>query len=61
MNQFERVVAEPTWNGNEGHRGCLDEMFQALIEKRKPETISSVCMALVYGALQSTKKGHKVK
>jgi predicted dehydrogenase len=63
MNQYERVVVEPTWNGNEGHRGCLDEMFQALIEQRKPETDSTdniKSMAMVYGALQSAKEGRKV-
>jgi hypothetical protein len=63
MNQFERVVVEPTWNGNEGHQGCLDEIFQALIEKRKPETDSTdniKSMAMVYGALKSAKEGRKV-
>ena len=27
-----------TWDGREGHEGCLDEMFNALLQERKAET-----------------------
>lgn len=62
-NTFNRVEPEMTWNGKEGHEGCFDEMFSALIEGRTAETdcrdnIKS--MAMVFGALESAKKGEKV-
>jgi predicted dehydrogenase len=57
------VDASLTWQGREGHEGCLDEMFNALIQGRKAETdcrdnINS--MAMVFGALESAKTGRKV-
>ena len=59
----ERVETSYSWDGREGHEGCLDEMFNALLQERKPETdcrdnIKS--MAMVFGALESAKKGRKV-
>lgn len=64
INDYQRVEAEYLWNGREGHHGCLDEMFQALVDGRKAETdcrdnIKS--MAMVFSALESAKKGLKVK
>src|SRR5665647_2654402 len=32
LNEFQRVEAPLTWEGREGHQGCLDEMFAALLE-----------------------------
>ena len=51
------------WSGKDGHFGCLDEMFAALIEDRKAETdctdnIHSVSM--VYKAIESAMTGKKV-
>lgn len=63
MNKFQRREMELNWPGQEGHRGCLDEMFQALAEQRKPETDGTdniKSMAMVYGALQSAREGRKV-
>ncbi len=59
----ERVETSYLWDGREGHEGCLDEMFNALLQERKAETdcgdnIKS--MAMVFGALESAKKGRKV-
>jgi predicted dehydrogenase len=55
--------AEVTWDGREGHWGCLDEMFASLEEDRLAETscfdnIKSTTM--VFGAIQSAKLGQKV-
>ena len=55
--------ADNRWNGQEGHAGCLDEMFAALKENRLAETdcrdnIKS--MEMVFGALESAKTGKKV-
>jgi len=62
-NQLKHVEPEMTWDGKEGHEGCLDEMFSALVEGRKAETdcrdnIKS--MAMVFGALESARRGAKV-
>ncbi len=64
INDYEKIEASYTWKGQEGHHGCLDEMFQAFINGRKAETdcrdnIKS--MAMVFGALESSKKGEKIK
>jgi hypothetical protein len=61
----ECVKVEPTiaWAGREGHDGCFDEMFAALIEGRKAETDCSDnlnSMAMVFGAIESAKRGEKV-
>ncbi|MCR8635530.1 Gfo/Idh/MocA family protein [Paenibacillus radicis (ex Xue et al. 2023)] len=63
-DRFRRAEAELTWNGQSGHAGCLDEMFAALVEGRKPETYCTdnlKSMAMVYGALQSAKEGRKIE
>lgn len=61
--RFRRVEANLDWSGRSGHKGCLDEMFAALVEGRKPETFCAdniKSMAMVYGALQSAKEGRKI-
>lgn len=63
-NKHQRFTAETSWNGNEYHHGCLDEMFAALNEGRPAETdcrdnIKSV--AMVYGAIESARTGKKVQ
>lgn len=64
MNEYRRVEAELTWHGNEGHFGCFDEMFAALLAGRKAETDCTdniKSMAMVFGALESARTGQKVK
>ncbi|NLO82662.1 MAG: Gfo/Idh/MocA family oxidoreductase [Clostridiales bacterium] len=59
----ERVESSYTWDGREGHEGCLDEMFNALLQGRKAETDCTdniKSMAMVFGALESAKKGQKI-
>ncbi|GGJ57956.1 Gfo/Idh/MocA family protein [Deinococcus roseus] len=59
----ERMEAKFTWEGREGHFGCLDEMFQALLENRDPETVCTdniKSMKMVFGALESARTGRKV-
>lgn len=63
LNEFKRIEKEILWREREGHAGCLDEMFSALIEGRKPET--NCCdniksMAMVYASIESAKKGEKI-
>lgn len=58
-----RVVPSFRWEGQNGHAGCLDEMFAALIEGRKAETdctdnIKST--AMVFAAIESAKLQRKV-
>lgn len=63
MNTFRKVDIPNTWNGNEGHSGCLDEMFAAIEEGRLAETDSSdniESMKMVFGAIESAKSGKKV-
>lgn len=60
---FARIEAPLTWNGKEGHHGCLDEMFAALEEGRPAETVCTdniKSMAMVFGALESAATGRKV-
>lgn len=62
-SRFERVEPCLDWDGREGHAGCLDEMFTALKEGRKAETDCSdniKSMAMVFGAIESARKGIKV-
>jgi predicted dehydrogenase len=64
VNEFERKETGFEWHGREGHFGCLDEMFQALLEGRKAETDCSdniKSMAMVFGAIESAKKGCRVQ
>jgi len=59
-----RVEAAASWQGREGHDGCLDEMFAALEEGRPAETDcrdNLRSMAMVFGAIESAKTGRKVK
>ncbi len=69
QKSFIRETTQPAehrseWNGQEGHNGCFDEMFSALIEGRKPETdchdnIKS--MEMVFKAIESSRKGKKIQ
>ncbi|CAG7640804.1 D-apiose dehydrogenase [Paenibacillus solanacearum] len=58
-----RVEVPVTWQGREGHHGCLDEMFAAREEGRNAETECSDnihSVAMVFGAIESAKKGVKI-
>lgn len=64
MNENKRIEASFTWNGEEGHVGCFNEMFAALTENRKAETDCNdniKSMAMVFGALQSAREGRKIQ
>jgi predicted dehydrogenase len=61
--KHERTVTELVRTGKERQDGCLDEMFSALVQGRKPaavctDNIKSVAMA--YGPVQSAKEGRKI-
>jgi len=58
-----RVEPKYLWQGNENHTGCLDEMFNALIENRNPETIcfdNIKSMEMVFAAIESAKQCKKI-
>jgi predicted dehydrogenase len=59
----ERVDAPYNWTGREWHQGCLDEMFQAIHERRAAETsyIDNIFSTrMVFGAIESAKTGRRV-
>ncbi|CAG7649347.1 Gfo/Idh/MocA family protein [Paenibacillus allorhizosphaerae] len=61
--QLKQVEVPATWQGREGHNGCLDEMFAAREQGRDAETVCSDnihSMAMVFGAIESAKKGIKI-
>lgn len=63
FNQYKSVDAPFTWQGREGHEGCLDEMFEAILEDRRAETHSTDninSMAMVFAAIESARKGKKI-
>lgn len=64
IRDYTRIDPQLTWEGKEGHWGCFDEMFSALLEGRAAETVCTdniKSMAMVFGALESAKTGKKVK
>lgn len=63
LYEFSRVESEASSMGLTFHQGCLQEMFAALAEGRKPETASSDnihSMAMVLAAVESARLGAKV-
>ncbi|HLU21643.1 MAG TPA: Gfo/Idh/MocA family oxidoreductase [Bacillaceae bacterium] len=63
VDHIKSVEIKDNWNGQEGHWGCLDEMFSALEENRLAETDCTdniKSMEMVFGAVESAKKGKKV-
>ena len=63
MNKHARIDAAVTWTGQEGHFGCLDEMFAALSAGRKAETDCTdniKSMSMVFGAIESARTGKKI-
>jgi len=62
-NDCKKIEIDMSWNGREGHTGCLDEMFLALKEGRNAETDCSdnfQSILMVYGAIESARIGKKV-
>ncbi|WEG14965.1 Gfo/Idh/MocA family oxidoreductase [Pullulanibacillus sp. KACC 23026] len=64
MRSYHRMEIPDTWEGREGHSGCLDDMFDALEHDRLAETdctdnIKSIAMVL--GAVESAKTGNKIE
>ncbi|GIO29208.1 MULTISPECIES: Gfo/Idh/MocA family protein [Paenibacillus] len=63
IREYERIPGKPVAMNHTFHHGCLDEMFAALHEQRKPETDCSdnlFSMAMVLAALESAKTQSKV-
>ncbi|GIN70595.1 oxidoreductase [Bacillus sp. J14TS2] len=63
INSMRKGEVNSDWTGQEGHWGCLDEMFAALKEERLAETdchdnIES--MKMVFGAIESAKTQKKI-
>ncbi|WP_248924634.1 Gfo/Idh/MocA family protein [Paenibacillus hamazuiensis] len=64
MRAHTQVSPSREWNGREGHDGCFDDIFAALMEGRPAETDSSdnlKSVAMVFGAVQSARTGQKVR
>lgn len=62
-DNWQDAEVAPDWKGQEGHAGCLDEMFTALREGRPAETdcrdnIKSVAMVLA--AVESSRLGKTI-
>ncbi|MGI6166483.1 MAG: gfo/Idh/MocA family oxidoreductase, partial [Limnochordia bacterium] len=58
LMNYEQVEVPATWKGREGHFGCLDAMFAALIDDTPPETDCTdnlKSMAMLFGALESSR------
>lgn len=63
MNEYDRLNGEEIVMPLTFHQGCLEDMFTALSEHRKPETDSSdniYSMAMVMAAVESSRLGQKV-
>ncbi|GMA61078.1 Gfo/Idh/MocA family oxidoreductase [Alicyclobacillus fastidiosus] len=64
IHEYKKIKLPMTWEGQEGHWGCLDEMFAAIDEDRPAETDSKdniKSVAMVFGAIESAKTGKKVR
>jgi predicted dehydrogenase len=63
LNDNKQIEGKPLWQGREGHFGCLDEMFSALLEDRRPETDCTdniKSMKMVFASLESAEKQQKI-
>ncbi|MFD2117710.1 Gfo/Idh/MocA family protein [Paenibacillus yanchengensis] len=64
MKEYLHVTAEMAEMTYTFHHGCLDHMFQALVNEEKPETDNSdniYSMAMVLAALESARMKQKVE
>ena len=58
------VALPQPWTGREGHQGCLDEMFQAVLDGRQPMTQAEdnlKSLAMVFAAVESARSGLTVR
>ncbi|OAS82579.1 MULTISPECIES: Gfo/Idh/MocA family protein [Metabacillus] len=63
IDPIKTEEVQSNWEGQEGHWGCLDEMFASLEENRLAETDCSdniKSMEMVFGAVESAKTGKKI-
>ncbi|MCU6707531.1 Gfo/Idh/MocA family oxidoreductase [Paenibacillus sp. J5C_2022] len=63
LGEMTRIEGEVSQLELAGHHGCLEEMFNALRDGRKPETHSGdnlYSMAMVFASLESARTGRKV-
>ncbi|WP_101845528.1 Gfo/Idh/MocA family protein [Halobacillus sp. Marseille-P3879] len=63
MDHVKVIEPASTWPGQEGHFGCLDEMFSALEEERLAETDCQdnfKSMSMVFKAMESAGSGKKI-
>ncbi len=59
-----RVETPVVWTGREGHDGCLDELFDALLSGRPAETDAADnrnSLAMVMAAIESARTGTRVR
>ncbi|MNO22769.1 1,5-anhydro-D-fructose reductase [compost metagenome] len=64
IRDYERVEGKAADLKETFHHGCLEEMFQALAERRPAETDcrdNRYSMAMVFGALESARTGRKIE
>lgn len=64
IRDYERVEGKAAGLKETFHHGCLEEMFQALDERRPAETDcrdNRYSMAMVFGALESARTGRKIE
>lgn len=63
INSITSVEIPDIWEGQEGHFGCLDDMFASLEQGRPAETNSAdnfQSVSMVFGAIESAKSGKKI-
>ena len=63
INDYKRIDASTSWDGREGHFGCLDEMFSAVSENRRPETDCAdnvKSLAMVFAAIESDRERRQI-
>ncbi len=63
MRRYQHVNAAADWTGREGHAGCLDEMFTALLNGQPSETRAADnrhSLAMVMAAIESARTGRRL-
>ena len=63
IRPVKRVEPKGLWSGSEGHNGCFDAMYEALLSGTQPETQCADnihSMEMVFGAVESARLGRKV-
>jgi predicted dehydrogenase len=63
LPELVRIDGLEAWNGQEGHAGCLDALFDALLAGRPAETDGADnrhSLAMVMGAIESARTGQRV-